>query len=98
LNVCIGCLQKAINRTISNEQEKAIEFVCLYASDFSNNEIVIDQRILSHKDNKQILADNPKLKSFADAKNVKERYRVWNNQKIINESGLKKQGIMQKYL
>ena len=61
------------------EQEKAVEFMCLYASDFDEkaNLISIEQRIISHKDNEKILADDPKLLSFKDAQNVKERYKVW---------------------
>jgi type I restriction enzyme M protein len=61
------------------EQEKATKFVCLYASSFDEktNEITLEQRIVSHKDNEQILKDDPTLKSFKDAQNVKERYKVW---------------------
>lgn len=61
------------------EQEKDVEFVCLYASGFdeSTRQINLDQRIVSHKDNDKILADDPKLQAFRDAKNVKERFRVW---------------------
>jgi type I restriction-modification system DNA methylase subunit/restriction endonuclease S subunit len=59
------------------EQEKAVEFVTLYACDFINNQIISDQRIISHKDNEKILAENTKLKAFKDAKNVKERFKVW---------------------
>ena len=59
------------------EQEKAVEFIALYASDFINNEIVTSQKIISHKDNETILLENKELKSFTDAKNVKERYKVW---------------------
>lgn len=61
------------------EQEKGVEFVCLYASGFSEkeNKISIEQRIISHKDNITILNDDAKLKGFRDAKNVKERYAVW---------------------
>lgn len=61
------------------EQEKDIEFVCLYASNFDEKNAIlsIEQRIISHKDNAKILADDPKLKPFKDAKNVKERFKVW---------------------
>ncbi len=59
------------------EQEKDIEFVCLYASDFDEKtkERSIEQRIISHQDNKKILDEDLKLKSLQDAKNVKERFR-----------------------
>ena len=59
------------------EQEKAVEFVCLYASDIENNDIKTFQRIISHKDNAKILSESPDLKSFNAAKNVKERFNVW---------------------
>jgi len=59
------------------EQEKAVEFVCLYASDIENNDIKTFQRIISHKDNAKILSESPDLKSFTAAKNVKERFSVW---------------------
>ena len=62
------------------EQEKDIDFVCLYASDFDDKTKTLNndfQRIVSHKDNEKILADDNKLKGFKDAKNVKERFRVW---------------------
>jgi len=59
------------------EQEKAVEFVALYASDFDNNQILTFQKIISHKDNEIILNENKELKSFKDAKNVKERFKIW---------------------
>jgi len=61
------------------EQEKEVAFVCLYASDFDekNLTISIEQRIVSHKDNPDILAEDSKLKDFRSANNVKERFHVW---------------------
>lgn len=59
------------------EQEKAVEFVALYASDFEDNQILTYQKIISHKDNEIILNENKELKSFKDAKNVKERFKIW---------------------
>lgn len=61
------------------EQEKDIEFVCLYAAGFDEktSRLSAEQRIVSHKDNEKILTDDPNLKAFKDAKNVKERFRVW---------------------
>lgn len=59
------------------EQEKAVEFVALYASDFDNSQILTFQKIISHKDNEIILNENKELKSFKDAKNVKERFKIW---------------------
>lgn len=59
------------------EQEKAVEFVALYASDFQDNQILTFQKIISHKDNEIILNEDKELKSFKDAHNVKERYKIW---------------------
>ncbi|MCU0467893.1 MAG: N-6 DNA methylase [Arcicella sp.] len=79
------------------EQEKDVEFVCLYASSFDEKAqaILFDHRIISHRDNPQILADNPKLKTFKDAKNVKERYRVWKETYLLEftEKGLFEENI-----
>ena len=61
------------------QQEPAIEFLCLYASDFDEDalQIIDEQQIISHKDNKDILLDDPTLKSFKDAQNLKNRFKVW---------------------
>ncbi|GAB4481178.1 MAG: N-6 DNA methylase [Thermoflexibacter sp.] len=61
------------------QQIQETQFLCLYASDFDEkeNKVVIEQKIISHKDNIEILQENSKLKSFEKAKNVKERYQVW---------------------
>ena len=60
------------------EQEKyTVEFIALYASDFINNEMKLS-KIISHKDNGNYFWLKIKnLKAFKDAKNVKERYKVW---------------------
>lgn len=74
------------------EQEKDIEFVCLYASDFDEKLklIIKEQRIISHKDNDKILSEDPKLKAFKNAKNVKERFKVWKDTYLFEftEKGL----------
>lgn len=79
------------------EQEKDTEFVCLYASGFDEKTGVlsVDQRIVSHKDNGKILADDPKLKAFKDAKNVKERFKVWKEtyQLEFTEKGIFEENI-----
>lgn len=74
------------------EQEKATQFVCLYASEFDDKtqNLVLNQRIISVKDNAQILEDNPKALSFASATNAKERFKVWKEtyQQEFTETGL----------
>ncbi len=61
------------------QQISETEFLALYASEFDdkNNIIAVEQRIISHKDNEEILKQNDKLKSFKKASNVKQRYDVW---------------------
>lgn len=61
------------------EQEKSVEFVCLYASQWNEKEQKIDdqQRIISVKDNLIILKDLPDALHYSNAKNVKERFKVW---------------------
>ncbi|WP_374571953.1 restriction endonuclease subunit S [Acinetobacter sp.] len=63
------------------EQEKSVEFVCLYASQWNGTEQRIDdqQRIISVKDNPIILKDLPDALNYSNAKNVKERFKVWKN-------------------
>jgi hypothetical protein len=48
------------------EQEKATQFICLYASEFDekNSELKNNQRIISVKDNPQILKEQKKAFSF----------------------------------
>lgn len=61
------------------EQEKSVEFVCLYASQWNETDKKIDdqQRIISVKDNPIILKDLPDALNYSNAKNVKERFKVW---------------------
>ncbi len=61
------------------QQIAETDFLCLYASEFDekNNEILREQRIISHKDNEKILEQDNTLKSFKKASNVKRRFEVW---------------------
>ena len=61
------------------EQEKATQFICLYASEFDEKtaQVKTSQRIISVKDNPQILQDQPKAQSFKEATNAKERFKAW---------------------
>lgn len=63
------------------QQISETSFLCLYASDFDEKENTFTryQRIISHKDNEQILSQDNKLKGFKDATNVKNRFEVWKN-------------------
>ncbi len=61
------------------EQEKATQFICLYASEFDVKVgyVKTNQRIISVKDNPQILLDQPNAHSFKAATNAKERFKAW---------------------
>ncbi len=61
------------------QQISETDFLCLYASEFnaSDNQLLVEQRIISHKDNDKILEQGDNLQSFKKASNVKKRYDVW---------------------
>ena len=59
------------------QQIQETEFLCLYASSFLNDDSVFNYYVISHKDNQKILADDIKLLSFEKAKDVKGRFKVW---------------------
>ena len=61
------------------EQEKSVEFICLYASQWNERDKKVDdqQRIISVKDNPIILKDLPEALHYSNAKNVKERFKAW---------------------
>ncbi len=61
------------------QQISEIDFLCLYASEFDekNNQILTEQKIISHKDNEKILENSDELKSFKKASNLINRFEVW---------------------
>ncbi|MDE0690327.1 MAG: restriction endonuclease subunit S [Candidatus Poribacteria bacterium] len=59
------------------QQIRRTQYLCLYASDFVENNIRIDQRIISHRDDENILVQNRTSMSFAEAADVEDRYTVW---------------------
>ena len=64
------------------QQISEVEYLCLYASkfDIKTKEITVAHKIIAHKDNQKILENTKKetqMKSFQEAKNVKERFEVW---------------------
>ncbi len=61
------------------QQISETDFLCLYASEFDekNNQLLVEQRIISHKDNEKILEQGNDLKSYKKASDVKKRYEVW---------------------
>lgn len=79
------------------EQEKATQFICLYASafDVKNKNIQLSQRIISVKDNPKILQDQPKALAFQKATNARERFKVWKEtyQQEYTETGIFEENI-----
>ncbi len=62
------------------QQISETQYLCLYSSEFNDdgtNPLRIDQRIIAHNDNDRILALDSKLKSYATASDVSERFAVW---------------------
>jgi type I restriction-modification system DNA methylase subunit/restriction endonuclease S subunit len=79
------------------QQISETEFLCLYASEFDgkNDSLLVEQRIISHKDNEKILEQGEKLLSFRKASNVKKRYDVWKEtyQLEYTETGIFEENI-----
>jgi type I restriction-modification system DNA methylase subunit len=79
------------------QQIAETEFLCLYASEFDtkSNQLLIEQRIIFHKDNKKILKLDEQLKSYEKASNVKKRFDVWKEtyQLEYTESGIFEENI-----
>ena len=79
--------ERAWRKTLQNgdqlfsyaQQIQQTQYLCLYASDFEDNKIRTDQRIIAHRDNEKILAQNESLRPFADATDVEDRYAVWHD-------------------
>lgn len=61
------------------QQVKRTQYLCLYASNFDNNEIIYNNRIMTLKDNEDYLKTikpSNRLR-YKDASDVKELYNVW---------------------
>ena len=59
------------------QQIHRTQYLCLYASDFLENRIRIDQKIIAHRDDANIIAQDETSRSFAEAADVEDRYTVW---------------------
>lgn len=59
------------------QQISETQFLCLYASDIGAGQVTYTSHVIAHRDNEKYLADNPTLKSFKSATDVKERFSVW---------------------
>ena len=59
------------------QQIQSTQYLCLYASNFVENRIRIDHKVIAHRDNERILSQNETSRSFAEADDVEDRYAVW---------------------
>ena len=58
-------------------QDAQIQYLCLYASSFFENELDYKYKLIPHLDNPQILAEDTALSSFESANNAEHRFAVW---------------------
>jgi type I restriction-modification system DNA methylase subunit len=59
------------------QQISETQFLCLYASDLEDGKLTYTSHIIAHRDNPQYLEDNPGLKGFKTASDVRERFAIW---------------------
>ena len=59
------------------QQIQSTQYLCLYASDFVENKIRIDHKVIAHRDNERILSQDETSRSFAEATDIEDRYAVW---------------------
>lgn len=77
--------KKAWNKTLQDgdqlfsyaQQISETQFLCLYTSDFENEELNYLSHIIAHRDNEKYLAANPHFKPFSSVTDVKERFAIW---------------------
>ena len=58
-------------------QEAKTQYLCLYTSDFFENEPDFEYKLIPHLDNPQILAEDTTLMLFENANRAEERFAVW---------------------
>lgn len=60
------------------QQISETQFLCLYTSDLaSDGTLTYTSHIIAHRDNEKYLDDNPGLKGFKSASNMRERFAIW---------------------
>ena len=58
-------------------QDAQTQYLCLYASSFSENALDFKYKLIPHLDNPQILAEDATLLSFEKANKAEHRFAVW---------------------
>ena len=80
------------------QQIQSTQYLCLYASNFVENEIRIDHKVIAHRDNERILSQDETSRSFAEADDVKDRFAVWRDTyKLAHTTGGVFEGNIQAY-
>lgn len=59
------------------QQERNTKFIAIYASDFIDAKVNSNYYLINLQDNKKLLENNQKLKSFADATTTEGLHQVW---------------------
>ncbi len=58
-------------------QEAQTQYLCLYASDFLEDKLDFEYKLIPHLDNPQILAEDTTLPSFGEADKAEHRFVAW---------------------
>ncbi len=58
-------------------QDAQIQYLCLYASSFLENELDYKYKLIPHHDNKQFLAEDTSLLTYEKANKAEHRFAVW---------------------
>ena len=58
-------------------QEAQTQYLCLYASDFVEDKLDYEYKLIPHLDNPQILAEDTTLLSFGEADKAEHRFVAW---------------------
>lgn len=58
-------------------QARSTKFIALYASDFIDDNVQSNYYLINITDNDELLKNNTKLKSYKDATEVEDIYKVW---------------------
>lgn len=59
------------------QQIPETQFLCLYCSDMSDDEIIYQSNIVAYRDNEKYLDDNPSFKGFKEPGDAKFKHSVW---------------------
>lgn len=68
------------------QQEPSAIFLCLYASDWIDNDVVYDSHIITLQDNEKLLEERKHQKpaSYREAKDRTDRYRAWKETYLLD--------------